>query len=134
MSPAGGCVSRRHLPGDEVRKPTSHKVFGEAIAILAGDALLALAFQTITSRIQGAPADVVLEVTRRIASAVGTGGMVVGQVVDIISEGREITPETLRPRPLHRRAGSITNRQDAKHAKRDNLSGSQESRKGRAVC
>ena len=85
------------LDNDDLRrgKPTNHKVFGEAIAILSGDALLALAFETITSRTQGAPADVVLDVTRRIASAVGTGGMVVGQVVDMVSEGKEISPQTL---------------------------------------
>ena len=85
------------LDNDDFRrgKPTSHKVFGEAIAILAGDALLALAFETVTKRTEGVPSEVVLEVTRRIASAAGVGGMVAGQVVDLISEGKEIRPETL---------------------------------------
>lgn len=85
------------LDNDDFRrgKPTSHKVFGEAIAILAGDALLAFAFETVTRRTKGVPAEVVLEVARRIASAAGTGGMVAGQVVDMISEGKKIEPETL---------------------------------------
>ncbi len=85
------------LDNDDFRrgKPTNHKVFGEAIAILAGDALLAFAFETVTRRTKGVPAEVVLEITRRIASAAGTGGMVAGQVVDMISEGKKIEPETL---------------------------------------
>jgi len=85
------------LDNDDLRrgKPTSHKVFGEAIAILAGDALLALAFEAVTKRTKGVPPEVVLEVTRRIASAAGIGGMAVGQVVDMISEGKQIPPETL---------------------------------------
>lgn len=85
------------LDNDDFRrgKPTSHKVFGEAIAILAGDALLAFAFEVVTGRTKDVPAEVVLDVTRRIASAAGTDGMVVGQVVDMISEGRTVEPETL---------------------------------------
>lgn len=85
------------LDNDDFRrgKPTSHKVFGEAIAILAGDALLAFAFEIVTGRTKDVPAEVVLDVTRRIASAAGTDGMVVGQVVDMISEGRTVEPETL---------------------------------------
>jgi len=85
------------LDNDDFRrgKPTTHRAFGEAIAILAGDALLALAFETVTKRTKGVPAEVALEVARRIASAAGVGGMVAGQVVDMISEGKEISPETL---------------------------------------
>jgi len=85
------------LDNDDFRrgKPTSHKVFGEAIAILAGDALLAFAFEVVTGRTKDVPAEVVLDVTRRIASAAGTDGMVVGQVVDMISEGRTVEPDTL---------------------------------------
>lgn len=85
------------MDNDDLRrgKPTSHKVFGEAIAILAGDALLAFAFETIAGRTKGVPAEVLLDVTRRIASAAGIGGMIVGQVVDMISEGKQIGPDTL---------------------------------------
>ena len=75
------------LDNDDLRrgKPTNHKVFGEAIAILAGDALLTLAFQTL--------ANAAIEHNRRvrviseIASAAGTvNGMVGGQVADIEAE------------------------------------------------
>jgi len=75
------------LDNDDLRrgKPTNHKVFGEAIAILAGDALLTLAFQTL--------ANAAIEPNRRvrviseIASAAGTvNGMVGGQVADIEAE------------------------------------------------
>lgn len=85
------------LDNDDLRrgKPTNHKVYGDAIAILAGDALLAFAFQTITDRTRGVPSEIELEVVRRLASASGTGGMVVGQVVDMVSEGRQVSPETM---------------------------------------
>ena len=84
------------LDNDDLRrgKPTCHKKFGEAIAILAGDALLTLAFETIAA----AP----VEATRRvdmvteIASAAGTlNGMVGGQVADLEAEGKRIAPEML---------------------------------------
>ena len=85
------------LDNDDLRrgKPTNHKVFGEAIAILTGDALLTLAFETILGQTKGVSAEVVVEVTRRVASATGVGGMITGQVVDILSEGKKIDAETL---------------------------------------
>ena len=85
------------LDNDDLRRgqPTSHKVFGEAIAILAGDALFARAFEIIADRTRGVPPDRILDVTRRIAAAAGTGGMVVGQVVDIICEGEQVPEDTL---------------------------------------
>lgn len=85
------------LDNDDLRrgKPTNHKVFGEAIAVLAGDALFARAFEVLTSKIPDAPATSILDVTSRIAAASGTRGMVIGQVVDIISEGKQVPPETL---------------------------------------
>ena len=88
------------LDNDDLRRgqPTCHKVFGEAIAILAGDALQTLAFQTI-AQLPATPATTVA-ILKDIALAVGTGvgthsplppGMIGGQVVDIESEG---TPPT----------------------------------------
>src|SRR6202789_4435364 len=75
------------LDNDDLRrgKPTNHKVFGEAIAILAGDALLTLAFQTLAnSAIEPARR---VRVISEIASAAGTvNGMVGGQVADIEAE------------------------------------------------
>ncbi|MHB1457051.1 MAG: polyprenyl synthetase family protein [Armatimonadota bacterium] len=85
------------LDNDDLRrgKPTNHKMFGEAIAILAGDALFARAFEIIASRTIGVPHERILDVTRRIAAAAGTSGMVVGQVVDIICEGETVPADTL---------------------------------------
>jgi len=75
---------------------TNHKVFGDAIAILAGDALLTLAFKLVAENAALVKdARVVCDVVAEIADAAGTGGMVAGQVVDIESEGKTITPETL---------------------------------------
>jgi len=84
------------LDNDDLRrgKPTCHKKFGEAIAILAGDALLTLAFETIGAT-PIAPAQCVAMV-REVASAAGTvNGMVGGQVADLEAEGRRIEPEML---------------------------------------
>lgn len=74
---------------------TNHKVYGDAMALLAGDALLALAFELITSNVARFPADRVVEAARLIARASGCFGMVGGQVVDIESEGKDITPDRL---------------------------------------
>jgi geranylgeranyl diphosphate synthase type II len=87
---------------------TSHKVFGEAIAILAGDALLTHAFRLIAenaARVSD-PA-VIREVILEVTDAAGTGGMVGGQVVDIESEGKAVTAETLEYIHLHKTAALI---------------------------
>lgn len=84
------------LDNDDLRrgKPTCHKKFGEATAILAGDALLTLAFETITA--SPAPADRRVAMIKEISSAAGTiNGMVGGQVADLEAEGRRVGPETL---------------------------------------
>jgi geranylgeranyl diphosphate synthase, type II len=75
---------------------TNHKVFGEAMAILAGDALLTLAFRLVAANAArvAAPA-VVGAVVTEVADAAGTDGMVGGQAVDIESEGKAISPEML---------------------------------------
>jgi len=75
---------------------TSHKVFGEAMAILAGDALLTLAFRLIADNAAFvADPRVICAVVAEIAGAAGTDGMVGGQVVDIESEGKTVTADTL---------------------------------------
>jgi geranylgeranyl diphosphate synthase type II len=84
------------LDDDDLRrgKPTCHKKFGDAIAILAGDALLTLAFATIAAT----PADGSRRVAMltEIASAAGTvNGMVGGQVADLEAEGKSVAPEML---------------------------------------
>ncbi len=86
------------LDNDDFRrgKPTSHRVFGEAVAILAGDALLALAFEVISGQTTGAPADTALRVLIRVAAATGWEGMIGGQVVDMESEGKQVDIDELR--------------------------------------
>jgi geranylgeranyl diphosphate synthase, type II len=84
------------LDNDDLRrgKPTSHKKFGEAIAILAGDALLTLAFETIGRA--SVPADRRVAMLTEISTAAGTvNGMVGGQVADIEAEGHQVGPEML---------------------------------------
>lgn len=84
------------LDNDDLRrgKPTCHKKFGEATAILAGDALLTLAFETIAAA--PVPAERRVAMVTEIASAAGTiRGMVGGQVADLEAEGRGANPELL---------------------------------------
>jgi geranylgeranyl diphosphate synthase type II len=73
---------------------TCHRKFGEAVAVLAGDGLQVLAFEALATL--PAPAERRLRVLREITRAVGTAGVVGGQVVDIESEGRRISPASLR--------------------------------------
>jgi len=84
------------LDNDDLRrgKPTCHKKFGEALAILAGDALLTLAFQTISATL--APSERCVSILSEVASAAGTiNGMVGGQVADVEAEGKRVDPQTL---------------------------------------
>jgi geranylgeranyl diphosphate synthase type II len=80
------------MDDDDFRRgnPTNHKVFGEAVAILAGDALLTEAFILLSSPEYGdrATAGKLLQVIREIAWCAGSHGMVGGQVVDMESEGK----------------------------------------------
>ncbi len=75
-------------------KLTNHKVYGEALAVLAGDALLTLAFEILTRDCYNKPG-VTLRVMQEIASASGTSGMIGGQVVDLESEGKSIDANIL---------------------------------------
>ncbi len=92
------------LDNDDLRrgKPTCHVVFGEATAILAGDALQTLAFQTIADL--QIPAEATVAILREVSSAISTGvgadlpgalppGMIGGQVMDIESEGAKPTAD-----------------------------------------
>jgi geranylgeranyl diphosphate synthase, type II len=84
------------LDNDDLRrgKPTCHKKFGEATAILAGDALLTLAFETIAAAPVSAERRVAI--VTEIATAAGTvKGMVGGQVADLEAEGKPVGPEML---------------------------------------
>ena len=87
---------------------TNHKVFGDAIAILAGDALLTLAFRLIADNADlVSDPRVIRDVVAEIADAAGTIGMVGGQVVDIESEGKAISAETLEYIHRHKTAALI---------------------------
>jgi geranylgeranyl diphosphate synthase, type II len=84
------------LDNDDLRrgKPTCHKKFGEAAAILAGDALLTLAFETIAAAPVSAECRTAL--VTEIATAAGTvNGMVGGQVADLEAQGQQVGPEML---------------------------------------
>lgn len=86
------------MDNDDYRrgKPTNHKVFGEDIAILAGDGLLAYAFEYVAVQTQNVPAERLLKVVARLGHAVAATGLVGGQVVDLESEGvSDISLETL---------------------------------------
>lgn len=81
------------MDNDDFRrgKPSNHKVFGEATAVLAGDALISFAPQVILRNSKNLPADVLLQVLDDFFTAAGARGVIAGQVVDIESEGH---PET----------------------------------------
>jgi geranylgeranyl diphosphate synthase, type II len=78
------------MDDDDFRRgnPTNHKVFGEATAILAGDALLTEAFILLSGAASSAAPETRLRVIREIAHCAGSKGMVGGQVVDMESEGK----------------------------------------------
>lgn len=80
------------MDNDDMRrgKPSNHKVFGEAGAILAGDALLTKAFEVLSTEDQ-VEASVVLEMIRSLSDAAGNNGMIAGQQEDIEGEGQSLT-------------------------------------------
>jgi len=100
------------MDNDDLRrgKPTNHKVFGEAMAILAGDALMTEAFSMITSmqnanfKLQNSS---IVEVIREVSIASGVHGMVGGQAQDILSEDSKPDGETLEFIHLHKTAALI---------------------------
>ncbi|MBY0096432.1 polyprenyl synthetase family protein [Mesobacillus maritimus] len=86
------------MDDDDLRrgKPTNHKVYGEATAILAGDALLTLAFKMIGSISPDiADANVKLALINSLSEAAGAEGMVGGQVADMEGEGKKLTLKEL---------------------------------------
>ncbi len=85
------------MDDDDLRRgrPTSHKVYGEGIAVLAGDALLTVAFEILaqaqpTSRYKTA------DLIRELATAAGSRWLIAGQVMDLEGEGKTITPRQLK--------------------------------------
>jgi geranylgeranyl diphosphate synthase type II len=101
------------LDNDDYRrgKPTCHKVFGEAIGILAGDALLTEAFKLMTNQViqefSLRDGRLALDVIHEVAQAAGVLGMVGGQVLDIESEGRIVDLPTLQYIHTHKTGALI---------------------------
>lgn len=91
-------------------KLTNHKVFGEDIAILAGDALLTEAFRLMSKKefAGKTPPDRLLSVISDISEAAGFLGMVGGQIVDVQSEGKKVGEETLNYIHTHKTGAMIT--------------------------
>ena len=87
------------MDDDDLRRgvPTNHKVFGEAMAILAGDAMTTLAFELIAL---DAPPDVAVALIRELARAAGPAGMIGGQVLDIEGENQSLDLDGLQT--IHR--------------------------------
>ncbi len=85
------------MDNDDYRRgrKTNHKVYGDGMAVLAGDALLTLAFEVIL-RQEGVSNDTLVRVVREISTAAGASGMVGGQALDLVSEGKKIDMKTLR--------------------------------------
>ena len=92
------------MDDDDLRRgrPTNHKVYGEAVAILAGDALLTRAFEMVALRSPGVPPERLLRVVGELSVVAGAPGLVGGQVVDLESEGQEVDLDTLEYIHLHK--------------------------------
>ncbi|MBD2081180.1 geranylgeranyl diphosphate synthase CrtE [Leptolyngbya sp. FACHB-17] len=98
------------MDNDDYRrgKLTNHKVFGEAVAILAGDGLLAYAFEHIVEETKNVPSDRLIKVVSRLGRAVGAAGLVGGQVVDLDCEGKkDVSLDTLNFIHTHKTAALL---------------------------
>ena len=86
------------MDNDDYRRGqlTNHKVYGEDIAILAGDGLLAYAFEYVATHTQNLPSERIVRVISLLGRTVGAAGLVGGQVLDLESEGKtDISSQTL---------------------------------------
>ena len=97
------------MDNDDLRRgrPTNHKVYGDAMAILAGDAMLSRAFEMVAVRSANVPADRLLRVVGELALVSGAPGLVGGQVVDLESEGQAVDLQTLEYIHLHKTAALL---------------------------
>ncbi len=100
------------MDDDDLRRgrPTCHKAFGEAVAILAGDGLLTLAFELAMhpENSGNIPSDILREAIYKLARAAGVHGMVGGQTVDILMEGKAVDNETLSYIHTHKTGALIS--------------------------
>src|SRR5688572_21482378 len=86
------------MDNDDLRRgePTAHKVFGEGMALLAGDGLLTEAFHLISGpEVRRLPAELVLRLIHELAHAAGVAGLVGGQAVDLESENKDVDLATV---------------------------------------
>ena len=92
------------MDNDDLRRgrPTNHKVYGDAVAILAGDALLTRAFEMVALRSPGVDPERLLKVVGELSLVAGAPGLVGGQVVDLECEGKQVDLETLEYIHLHK--------------------------------
>lgn len=98
------------MDNDDLRrgKPTNHKVFGEDVAVLAGDALLSFAFEHITTATAGVPPAHIVRAISELAKGIGAEGLVAGQVVDIGSTGlQDVGLEQLEFIHVHKTAALL---------------------------
>jgi geranylgeranyl diphosphate synthase, type II len=99
------------MDNDDFRRgsPTCHKVYGEAIAILAGDGLLNMAFEVLSDprQLKSVPENRLIAIIKEISTASGVFGMVGGQVVDMESEGKDIDFPTLEYIHTHKTGALI---------------------------
>jgi len=99
------------MDNDDLRRgrPTCHKVYGEAVAILAGDGLLTMAFETLSDprRLKAVPANRLVSIIKEVSTASGVFGMIGGQVVDMESEGRDVDFPTLEYIHTHKTGALI---------------------------
>lgn len=79
------------MDNDSLRrgKPTNHVIYGEDVAILAGDALLSTAFEHVAKHTKNVPADRIVDVISRLGASVGATGLAGGQVMDLECEGKQ---------------------------------------------
>ncbi len=92
------------MDNDDLRRgrPTNHKVYGDAVAILAGDALLTRAFEMVSLRSPDVDSKRLLNVVGELSLVAGAPGLVGGQVVDLECEGKKVDLETLEYIHLHK--------------------------------
>ncbi|KAL0431283.1 UNVERIFIED_CONTAM: Geranylgeranyl pyrophosphate synthase, chloroplastic [Sesamum radiatum] len=98
------------MDNDDLRrgKPTNHKMFGEDVAVLAGDALLAFSFEHVATATKGVNSERIVRVISELAKCIGSEGLVAGQVVDISSEGlSEVGLDHLEFIHLHKTAALL---------------------------
>ncbi len=96
------------MDNDDFRrgKPTNHKVFGEAIAVLAGDALLTLAFEVV-AKTENVSSIILNRVIQELARTSGTLGLIGGQVEDLEAEGKNLSGPQLESIHRHKTAALI---------------------------